>query len=165
MQPDNARPAYPGAAPGPEFRFPRGHLGFWLNQHRDMPLAGQEELLRNAPSFQQLPKPAQQRLMQQLRQVDKMPTQQRERRLARAEMIEHMTPQERMALGQSTRELSGLPPGRQAMVKRAFRDLRGVPLDQRQTVIDSKLYQRQFSPEERSILNNLLRAEPFEPAR
>ena len=103
--------------------------------------------------------------MQQLHQVDQMPPQERERRLARAELIEHMTPQERTELGQSMHQLSALPPDRKAMVSSAFRDLRGVPIDQRQTMLDSKHYQQQFSPEERNILTNLLRAEPFQPAR
>ncbi len=166
MRPDSARPTYRGAGqPGAEYHFPPGHLGSWLNQHRNMPLASQEKLLQSAPSFQRLPKPAQQRLMQQLRQVDQMPPQQRERRLARAEMIEHLSPQDRAALGQSMHQLSALPPDRKAMLRSAFRDLRGVPLDQRQTVIDSKQYQRQFSPEERNILTNLLKAEPYEAAK
>jgi hypothetical protein len=47
----------------------------------------------------------------------------------------------------------------------AFRDLRSVPLDQRQTVLNSARYQGAFSPEERGILTDLLRVEPYEPAR
>lgn len=157
----NGRPGGPGSL-GP-YAFPPGHLGSWLNQHRNLPLQGQEQLLHSDPSFNRLPQAQQQRLVQQLRQVDQMPLQQRERRLARAEAIEHMSPQQRTQLYQSNRELLALPADRQAQVKRAFRDLRGVPLDQRQTVINSKRYQSQFTPEERGILTNLLRAEPYEP--
>jgi hypothetical protein len=51
------------------------------------------------------------------------------------------------------------------MVGRAFRDLGAVPLDQRQMVLNSSRYQGQFSPEERDILSNMLRAEPYMPAR
>lgn len=157
----NVRPALPGN--GRPYAFPPGHLGSWMNQHQN--LAGQEQLLRNDPSFNRLPQADQQRLMQQLRQVNRMPADERERRLERAEAIEHMSPQERGQLVQSTRQLSALPQDRQTRVKQAFRDLRGVPVDQRQTVIDSDRYQSQFSPEERGILTNLLRAEPYEPAR
>lgn len=171
-----ARPAYPGAAGGvrpamPGNRpynygaAPPGHLGSWLNQHQNVPLQGQEQLLRNDPSFRQLPQGDQQRLMRQLQQVDRMPRQERERRLARAEMIERMSPQERMQLNQSSRQLQALPADRQQLVKHAFQDLRSVPLDQRQTVLDSQRYQGMFSPQERNILGNLLRAEPYEPAR
>jgi hypothetical protein len=165
------RPGYPGAsngrpagpAPFGSYVFPPGHLGSWLNQHRNLPLQGQERLLHNDPSFKQLPQAQQQRLVQQLRQVDQMPQQERERRLARAEAIEHMSPQQRTQLYQSTRDLAVLPAGRQALVKQAFRDLRGVPIDQRQTVLNSQRYQSQFTPEERGILTNLLRAEPYQP--
>jgi hypothetical protein len=51
------------------------------------------------------------------------------------------------------------------VVKGAFQDLRSVPLDQRATVLNSARYQNQFSPDERGILTNLLRAEPYEPPR
>jgi hypothetical protein len=165
------RGEYPGApgerpggpSPAPSYAFPPGHLGSWLNQHRNLPLQGQERLLHSDPNFNHLPQAQQQRLVQQLRQVDQLPPQQRELRLARAEAIEHMTPQERSQLYQSSRELSSMPPDRRTLVKRAFRDLRGVPVDQRQTVINSQRYQSQFSPQERDILTNLLRAEPYQP--
>jgi hypothetical protein len=49
--------------------------------------------------------------------------------------------------------------------KRAFQDLRSVPLDQRATLLNSTRYQDQFTPNERIILTNLLRAEPYEPSR
>jgi hypothetical protein len=171
---NSARPGYPGAAnvrPAlPQTRPyssapPPGHLGSWLNQHRNMPVQGQEQLLRNDPSFRQLPQGDQQRLMHQLQQVNRMPEQERERRLARAEMIERMSPQERMQLNQSSRDLQGLPADRQALVKHAFQDLRSVPLDQRQTVLNSQRYQGMFSSQERGILGSLLRAEPYEPAK
>ena len=146
--------SYPGA-------YPPGHLGSWLNQHQNVPLQGQEQLLRNDPSFRRLPQGDQQRLMHQLQQVDRMPQQERERRLARAEIIEHMSPQQRMELNQSSRQLQALPAGRQQLVKRAFQDLSSVPLDQRQTVLGSERYQEMFSPQERNILGSLLQAEPY----
>ncbi len=172
-----ARPAYPGAANGqagypsgarPGYNYPvspPGHLGAWLNQHQNLPFQGQEQLLRNDPSFQRLAPADQQRLMRQLHQVDQLPPQQRERRLGRAEAIEHMSPQDRMNLYASNRQLAGLPADRKALVKRAFQDLREVPLDQRQTVLNSERYQNVFTPEERGILTNLLRAEPYIPPR
>jgi len=122
-------------------------------------------MLRNDPSFSHLPPATQQRLVQQLHQLNQMPEAQRDRRLARSEMLEHMSPQEQMQVRQAGGRFMGLPPDRQAIVKRAFQDLRSVPLDQRSTVLNSARYQSQFSPEERNILSNLLRAEPYEPPR
>ncbi len=103
--------------------------------------------------------------MRQLHQVDQLPVQQRERRLEREEAIEHMSPQDRMKLYASTRDLAALPGDRRELVKHAFQDLRAVPVDQRQMVLNSERYQRVFSPEERGILTNLLRAEPYTPPR
>ena len=171
------RPAYPGSAngravypggvrPGYNYSaFPPGHLGSWLNQNRNVPFQGQEQLLRNDPSFRRLPPADQQRLVRQLHQVDQLPPQQRERRLERGEAIEHMSPQDRMKLYDSSRQLAGLPADRKSLVKRAFQDLRDVPIDQRQTVLNSERYQSVFTPQERGILGNLLRAEPYIPPR
>ena len=122
-------------------------------------------MLRGDPSFRRLPPADQQRVMQQLHQVNQMPEEQRQRRLARAEMIEHLSPQERMQINLSARRWADLPPDRQALMKSAFQDLRAVPLDQRQMVLNSARYQGVFSPEERGILSDMLRVEPYQPAR
>lgn len=143
---------------------PQGHLEDWLNQHRNVPMQDQEKMLRNDPSFKRLPQGDQQRLTQQLRRMDQMPERQRDRRLARNEMLERLSPNDRQSIARSGRQWSSLPPDRQATMRRAFNDLRGVPLDQRQTVLNSARYQGAFSPEERGILSDFLRVEPYEPA-
>jgi hypothetical protein len=85
--------------------------------------------------------------------------------LARAEIIERLSPQERMRINNSARRWAVLPPGRQTLMKNAFRDLRAVPLDQRQMVLNSARYQGVFSPDERGILSDMLRVEPYQPMR
>jgi hypothetical protein len=50
-------------------------------------------------------------------------------------------------------------------MKSTFRDLRAVPPDQRQTVLNSARYQNAFTPEERGILSDMLRVEPYQPTR
>ena len=122
-------------------------------------------MLRGDPSFRRLNPLDQQRLMQQLHQVNQMPEAQRQRRLARAEMIEHLSPQDRTRINLSAHRWATLPPDRQAIMKNAFQDLRAVPLDQRQTVLNSARYQGAFSPEERGILSDMLRVEPYQPVR
>jgi len=156
--PGAARPGYtyPGAAPP-------GHLGDWLNQHRGLPVQDQERLLRNDPNFNRLPSADQQRLVQQLHSVNQMPEEQRQRRLARGEAIEHLSAQDRMNLNLSARRLAAMPPDRKALIRRAFQDLRGVPIDQRQTVLNSSRYQGVFTPDERGVLSDFLRVEPYEP--
>jgi len=103
--------------------------------------------------------------MRQLQQVNQLPDEQRQRRLARAEALERLTPQDRMQANLAMRRLLTLPPDRQQVMRRAFRDLRSVPLDERETVLNSRNYQGVFTPEERGILTNVLRAEPYEPAQ
>jgi hypothetical protein len=48
-------------------------------------------------------------------------------------------------------------------MRNAFRDLRSVPPDQRPMVLNSNRYQNMFSPDERGILSDMLRVEPYEP--
>ena len=125
----------------------------------------QEHLLRQEPGFNRLSPGEQQRAIQQLHQLNQMPDTLRQRTLARAEAIERLTPAERMQVNQSSRQFSAMPADRQAMVRRAFQDLRGVPIDQRQTILNSARYSATFSPQERNVLSNLLRVEPYEPPR
>jgi hypothetical protein len=122
-------------------------------------------MLRGDPAFRRLNPADQQRLTRQLRQVNQMPDEQRQRRLARAELIERLSPQDRMRVDLSARRWTAQPPQRQALMKNAFRDLRTVPLDQRQMVLNSSRYQGVFTPEERGILSDMLRVEPYQPAR
>jgi hypothetical protein len=139
-----------------------GHLGSWLNQHRELPLQQQEQLLRRDPSFNRLPQNTQQRLMQQLHNVEQMPQAQRDRRLARTENLERLTPQQRAQVQEAGRQWTQLPADRQTAMRNAFRDLRSVPPDQRSTVLNSGQYQRAFSPQERGILSKMLSVEPYQ---
>jgi hypothetical protein len=172
------RPAYGGSVEQPGFgqqqrpgyggqgaAAPQGHLEDWLNQHRNVPVQDQERMLSNEPSFRRLPSADQQRLSQQLQQVNRLPEGQRERRLERNEMLERLSPQDRMSLNRSGHQWATLPPDRQTMMKQAFQNLRGVPLDQRETVLNSARYQGTFSPQERGILSDFLKVEPYEPQR
>lgn len=138
------------------------HLQDWLGRNPTNSVQEQEKQLHNDPSFRRLPQGDQQRLTQQLRSVDRMPEQQRDRRLARNEMLERLSPEERLSINRSGREWSALPADRQTQMRRAFQDLRNVPPDQRQTVLNSSRYQNMFSPQERGILSDFLKVEPYE---
>ena len=163
LGPGFSRPAYRGYAPPAQL--PQGHLGDWLNQHRNLPVQEQERMLRNDPSFHRLPASDQQRVVRQLHQVSQLTEEQRQRRLARAAIIERLSPQEQMRINLSARRWVELPPNRQAIMKSTFRDLRTLPLDQRPTELYSARYQSLFSPEERGILSDMLRVEPYQPTR
>ena len=164
---NGGRQTFTGVQPNTYGRQPSGgmHLQDWLSHNQNVPVQDQERQLHNDPSFKRLPQADQQRLSQQLRSVDRMPEQQRDRRLARNEMLERLSPEERMNINRSGRTWSSLPADRQMQMRRAFQDLRGVPLDQRQTVLNSSHYQNMFTPQERGILSDFLRVEPYEPQR
>jgi len=121
--------------------------------------------LRGDSSFRRLSPAMQQRLVQQLHQVNQLTPEQQQRRLARNEILEHLSPQERMQVERSQGRWPTLPADRQVLMKSAFRDLREVPPDQRQTVLNSSRYQGVFSPEERGILADFLRVEPYQGPR
>ena len=142
-----------------------GHLPQWMAQHQNMPVGQQERLLRQEPGFNRLSPDQQQRQVQQLYRLNQMPEAQRDRRLARAEAIERLSPEERAQVRDSSSRLATLPPDRQAMVRRAFRDLGAVPVGQRETMLNSARYNATFTPQERGILSNLLRVEPYEGPR
>jgi hypothetical protein len=122
-------------------------------------------MLRSDPSFKGLPANEQQRVVRQLHQVNQMPDEQRQRRLARAEALEHLSPQDRTRVTNSAQRWVAQPAERQALMKSAFRDLRGVPPDQRMTVLNSDRYKGVFSAEERGILADMLRVEPYQAAK
>lgn len=121
--------------------------------------------MRGDPNFRRLNPSDQQRIVQQLHQVNQMPDEQRQRRLARAEMLERLSPQDRMRVNLSAQRWTAQPPQRQALMRNAFRDLREVPLEQRQIVLNSSRYQGVFTSEERGILADMLRVEPYQPGR
>ena len=123
--PGFSRPEVRGYAPPSEL--PQGHLGDWLNQHRNLPVQEQERMLRNDPSFHRLPPDEQQRVVRQLHQVSQLTEGQRQRRLARAAIIERLSPQEQMRINLSARRWVELPPERQATMKSAFRGSARAP--------------------------------------
>lgn len=159
--------------PGAPLRYPSAnghtllasqvHLPDWLDQHRNLPIAQQELLLRRDPTFSQLAPQTQSRLLEQLHHVDALAPARRERYLARNEALERLTPTERAAFNQSMQQMTALPPDRRALVQQAFRQLRTFPMAQREARLNSEHYTTIFSPEERGMLLNLLGVEPYLP--
>lgn len=165
----NYRPNYqvgPGNGVGrPPYRGNSGnqlHLPGWIQQHQNMPLADQQQALRNEPGFKELPPESQQRVMQTLGKIESMPPQQRQRTLGQIEAMERLSPQERQQVRGSLRGIQMLPPDRQRMVRTALRDLIGYPPQQREAIMASRQFQNQFSPQERIMLGNVLAVEPYE---
>ncbi len=162
-------PARPGQAPAQGWNQTnqpqsRGeHLPQWMANHQNLNPAQQEEALRREPGFSRLPQQQQQQLIDRLHKLDNAPPQVRQRILARNEMFERLPAQQKQAIRGASQALSQMPPDRNMAVRHAFRDLRGLPPDQRVNVLNSARFQAEFSPQERTILGNLLSIEPYQP--
>jgi hypothetical protein len=138
------------------------HLGTWLQRHQNLSPDQQERALQSEPGFNRLPPETQQKLLNRLRQINRMPPNQRQRTVDRIEAMERLSPQMRQQVRASVLEFRALPENRQRMVKKAFRDLREYPPEQREAMMHSGQFEAQFTPQERSILGNILAVEPYE---
>lgn len=81
--------------------------------------------------------------------------------LGRVEMFEHLSPERQQEVRGASQALAHMPPDRQAVIRRSFQQLRAMPPDERQRVLSSA-YGSQFSPQERTVLGNLLAIEPYQ---
>ena len=138
------------------------HLPEWLNSHENLTPKQQEDALRSEPGFRDLPADQQQRLVNRLHALDEKTPEQRQRILQRNENFERLSPERRQEVRGASQALGQMPPDRQQAVRRAFRELRGIPPQQRQQMLNSGTYVSQFSPQERTVLGNLLSIEPYQ---
>jgi len=161
------RPAFGGnpaaMRPGVNEGARPGHLGDWLNNHRNLTPQQQEEQLRREPGFNRLSPDQQQRVLNRLRTLESRPVEQQQRMADRVEMFEHLTPEQKADVHASSQALAAMPGDRQALVRRAFNDLRQIPPDQRAQILNSARFSQTFTPDERHALGSLLSIEPYEP--
>lgn len=153
----------PVAGPGVNGGARPGHLGDWLNNHRNLSPQQQEQELRREPGFNRLSPEMQQRVLNRLRSLDSRPPEQRQRILQRNEMFEGLSPQQKADVRMSSQSLAGMAPERQRMVRQAFIDLRGIPPQQRDQILHSARFSQTFTPDERHVLGSLLSIEPYDP--
>jgi hypothetical protein len=151
--------------PAPPNRAGQQHLSEWLNRHQNLTPAQREDALRHEPGFNHLPQERQQRYINQMHSLNSLPPQERQRTLQRNEIFEHMSPEQKAGVRGASQAFHQMPPDRQGQMRRAFQDLRGVPPEQRQSILNSARFQQQFSPQERTVLGNLLAVEPYQPPR
>jgi Protein of unknown function (DUF3106) len=141
------------------------HLPDWWNSHRNLTPSQQDEALRREPGFHNLPQDQQERLLNRLHSLDQKTPEQRQRILARNEAFEHLSPERRQEVRGAAQALNQMSPDRQQVVRRAFQQLRRMPTQQRQQLLYSRVYGGQFSPQEKTVLGNLLSIEPYTSPR
>lgn len=152
----------PGPAPGEGARPGQQHLPAWWQAHRGLPPQQQADALRREPGFRNLPPGQQQRLINRLHSFNQRPPEQQQRMMDRNEMFERLSPERQQEVRGASQALSRMSPERQAMMRHAFQQLRAMPPAQRQQMLNSS-YGAQFSPQERTVLNNFLSVEPYQP--
>jgi len=138
-----------------------GHSGQWLRQHNTP--EQQRRALQNDPQFRNLPPQQKQRLQNQLDRFNSLPPEQRQQMLKRMDTFGHLTPEQKDTARQVHSQMQQLPPERRQAVRNAIQALRAMPPQARQRQIESDAYRRQFSPQERSILDGASKL-PLAPA-
>jgi len=73
--------------------------------------------------------------------------------LKRMDTFGHLTPEQKDTARQVHSQMQQLPPERRQAVRNAIQALRAMPPQARQRQIESDAYRRQFSPQERSVLD------------
>ncbi len=160
-----------GAVPG---RFGQGgghgartgsgeHLPQWFARHQQLTPAQQEDALRREPGFGRLPQDQQQRLIDRLHRLDTLPPERRQRMMERNERFEALPPERQQEIRGAGQALGQMPQERRQALRQAFRDLRALPPEERERALDSARFQAEYSPQERTVLGNLLSIEPYQP--
>jgi hypothetical protein len=167
--PEGEQPARMGrrdvpAPAGQQRRIPdNGHLGQWMNQHKGMTPAQQQQALQREPGFRELPPQTQQRYIERLAQLNAMPAGERQKMLVRNEWMEHLNPDQRAQVRGATEELGSLPPEQRKAVARSFRQLRELPPGERNAAMNSQRFGGSMNPAQMDALRNLMRVEPMMP--
>ena len=139
------------------------HLPQWFAQHGGLPVDQQEQALRREPGFARLPPEQQQHLVDRLHRLNLEPPAQRQRMLDRNERFEALPPERQQEVRGAGQALAQMAPERRDAVRQAFRDLRNLPVEDRVNALNSARFQAEYSPQERTVLNNLLSIEPYQP--
>ncbi|SNS40056.1 Protein of unknown function [Granulicella rosea] len=149
--------AHPSKTPQPQ------HLAEWMDSHRNLSPAAQQQALEHEPGFQSMKPDVQQRMRDRLTELNNMPPAQRQRVLARTQAMEKLTMPQRQQVRGAMQQLGALPEDRRKVVARTFRDMRDMPPNQREAYMNSEWYRGQFNDQERATLSNLMAVEPMLP--
>ncbi|MGZ4788453.1 MAG: DUF3106 domain-containing protein [Terriglobales bacterium] len=130
----------------------RPRMGDWLRLNRGKSFDQQKKSLESDPDFKNLPPERQERLKQRLQNFNNLPPDQQDRILARIDKFEHMTPQQRAQARALWDRMRLLPEERRGMVRQQIHSLAGQSPDQRQKTLTSDQFGKQFTPDERDII-------------
>jgi len=134
----------------------RFHVGDWLRQFRGKSFDQQKKSLESDPEYQKLQPQQQERLKDKLLKFNSLPPQQQEQILKRADKFERMTPQQRAQARAIGDRMRLMPEERRVMVRQQIHSLAQAGPEQRQKLLASDQFNRQFSPDERDVIQRAL---------
>jgi hypothetical protein len=138
-----------GGPPGP-------HHGDWLRKNLNTPPAQQQRELENDPKFQKLPPERQERLKQRLKWFNSLSPNQQQKILQRQEKWEHMTPQQHDQARSVFDRLQAMPEERRNSIRQQMHAFSGMTPEQQQNFMNSDQFKREFSPDERDVMQRWL---------
>jgi Protein of unknown function (DUF3106) len=139
------------------------HLPQWWESHRGLSPQQQADAMRREPGFRNLPQSQQQRLLNRLRNFDSRSPQAQRRMLNRVEMFERLPPERQQEVRGASAAFNRMPPQQKQRMIQAFQQLRHMPPAERDQMLHSG-YGQQFTPQQRTVLGNLLSIEPYQPS-
>src|SRR3954468_116255 len=135
---------------------PGPHFGDWLRKNLNTPPAQQQKALENDPKFQKLPPERQERLKQRLQEFNALPTDQQQKILERMEKWEHMTPEQHQQARALFDRMRPMPDERRNAIRQQMHAFSTMSLDQRQKFMNSDQYKKEFSSDERDVMQQWL---------
>jgi hypothetical protein len=138
-------------------RPPGPHFGDWLRKNLNTPPALQQKELESDPKFQKLPPERQEKLKQRLQWFNSLTPDQQQKILNRTEKWEHMTPEQHQQAKALFDRMRGMPDERRNAIRQQMRAFNDMSPDQQQKFVNSDQYKKEFSPDERDVMQQWLK--------
>ncbi len=146
-----------GPPQGSGQRPPGPHFGDWLRKNLNTPPAQQQKELQNDPKFQKLSPERQEQLKQRLQWFNSLSPDQQQKILQRTEKWEHMTPEQHQQARAIFDRMQSRPDERRNAIRQQMRAFRDMTTDQRQKFTNSDQFKKEFSPDERDVMQQWLK--------
>jgi hypothetical protein len=138
-------------------RPPGPHFGDWLRKNLNTPPAQQQKELESDPKFKNLPPERQEKLKQRLQWFNSLTPDQQQKILNRTEKWEHMTPEQHQQAKALFDRMRAMPDERRNAIRQQMRAFNDMNSDQRQKFVNSDQYKKEFSPDERDVMQQWLK--------
>jgi hypothetical protein len=143
-----------GRMMGPNRGMRGRHQGFFMRL-RDLPPKEQEQVMANDPRFQSLPPERQERIREHLKRWNALSAEQKQSIRQRERVFEGLSPAQRREVRSIYPDWNRLDRERKQEVMQTFRHMRAMTPEEREKYLRSPEVERQFSLDERRVLQGL----------